>query len=481
MGTIAVLSPTELTVEPGSQASATIRVRNTGSIVDRFDVAVVGAAAAWTRVEPASLSLFPGVEGVSTITFAPPRASLPRAGTIPFGVRVRPETDPSGSTVEEGRVAVGPFTSAVAQIVPQTSRGSRVGRHEVLVDNRGNAPVTVAVSASDPDRLLGFEVAPERAIVGPEERAAFHVTARAGETFPMGPNRSFPFVVTVEPVRQEPIQLRGTLNQRPILPGWLPPVGGIALAGIALSVVAFAAGLGPFAPAATPEPTDVAQVSPPPTETPTASASEVPTETASEAPTESASGGPTPTPPPLRPRDFTLTVTGDEVELGGGLELACEASDNACRREVKEIVIAMLTELQNPYTGMGIVSTRTLTTPNTLPLVMAAEREFPWRQAGAGETGVTTTAVVDLGPLLASPPAYPYVVVTTPDGLPHRFVVDSGLARQLFDRIYRLPDEMPPVVAATPAPGLSIADPIFAQPIWDVSWVLLQPLATPTP
>ena len=173
-------------------------------------------------------------------------------------------------------------------------------------------------------------------------------------------------------------------------------------------------------------------------------------------------------------------MTGDDVELGGGLSVLCASTDKACRRSAKEVVLAMVNELQNPYTGQGIVSTQSLSVPNTLPLVMSADRDFNWAQAGAGEKGTTQSVVVDLGPLLATPPTVAYAVVTTPDGIPHRFVIDAGLAKQLFDSLYQLPPAMS-IAPATPPPGGVITDPIFAQPFWDIPWIIGEPVITPSP
>lgn len=378
---------------------------------------------------------------------------------------------------------MGPFAQSSAELVPQTSRGSRAGRHEVLVANRGNAPATVAVTASDPDRLLGFEVAPERAVVGPEERAAFQVTARAGETFLLGPNRSFPFSVTVEPTRQEPIQLRGTLNQRALLPSWVPTVGGLAIAAVALATVSFAAGLGPFAPPATPVPSgDTAQVSQPPSAPPSQggageSASAEPP--SGPPPSDAASSGPSPTPPPLRNRDFTLEVTGDEVQLGNGLAIRCAPDDTTCRNQAKQTIRTIVNELANPYSGAGLTSTRLLDVPQTLPVVLAASRDFPWRKLDGSESDVTTRAVIDLGPLLAQPPSFVYAVVDSQGGqVTRRFVIDPAVATQLFQLLYQLPPEMGDPTAATPPPGMTLNDQIVVDSInWDFAWVL----QTPTP
>jgi hypothetical protein len=297
MSAVTSLSRADPSVDPGGQSAITIKIRNSGSIVDRFDVDVVGPTTGWVRVEPVSLSLFPGVEGTVTITFAPPRASTPRAGIHPFGIRVRPAADPAGSTVEEGRITVTPFTSVAADIVPQTSRGPRVGHHQVIVVNRGNAPSDVAVTAEDPDRRLKLSVQPPRAVVAPEARVEFGVRVEVDDPFPFGQVRQRPFQVSVEPGRQQPIALRGTLNQRPMLPGWIPPLAGVIGVVALLSVGAFLVKAGPFAEA--PSPTPIAIASPSPTAEPTASPSAAPTEAPSAS--EAASQPPSAPPPPSAP------------------------------------------------------------------------------------------------------------------------------------------------------------------------------------
>ena len=215
MSAVTSLSRNDPTVDPGGQAAVSVKVRNAGSIVDRFDVDVVGPSAGWARVDPPSLSLFPGVEGTVTITWAPPRASSPRAGVYPFGIRVRPAADPSGSTVEEGKVSVTPFTSVAADIVPVTSRGSRTGRHQVVVANRGNASSEVAVTAEDPDARLRLMVQPPRSVVAPDAKVAFAIRVDVDDPFPFGPERQRPFQVSVTAGRQAPIALRGVLTPTP--------------------------------------------------------------------------------------------------------------------------------------------------------------------------------------------------------------------------------------------------------------------------
>jgi len=55
MGAITSLEQRSIAVEPGGEATCSILVRNTGTVVDQFTVDVLGDARAWARVEPASV------------------------------------------------------------------------------------------------------------------------------------------------------------------------------------------------------------------------------------------------------------------------------------------------------------------------------------------------------------------------------------------------------------------------------------------
>ena len=147
--------------------------------------------------------------------------------------------------------------------MPVTSRGSRTGRHQVVVANRGNASSEVAVTAEDPDARLRLMVQPPRSVVAPDAKVAFAIRVDVDDPFPFGPERQRPFQVSVTAGRQAPIALRGVLTQRPGLPGWIPPVAGIIGIVALLSIGAFLAKAGPFAPEATPTPS-IAQASAPP-------------------------------------------------------------------------------------------------------------------------------------------------------------------------------------------------------------------------
>jgi beta-lactam-binding protein with PASTA domain len=194
-------------VAPGERASATVRVKNTGEIVEGFQVEVVGPTADWATVEPPLLRLFPASADEVRVWFHPPRQTPPAAGPHRFGVRVRTEVNPEWSTVEEGTVTVAPLRSIGADLRPRTSTGKRSGQHRVVVTNHGNVAALVGVTADDPDELLRLRATPAQVHVAPGAEEVVHLEAAVAGRLPHGTSR-LPFQVVVsaddEPVATLP-------------------------------------------------------------------------------------------------------------------------------------------------------------------------------------------------------------------------------------------------------------------------------------
>jgi hypothetical protein len=236
MGAATALPVRELQVEPGQTTTAKMLVRNTGQVVDQFTIDVVGACAEWTTVEPQVVNLLPGADVEVTITFAPARAPHVAAGVVPFGLRVLSREDPPGSTVAEGTIDVAPFDDLQVELVPRQSRGRRRARHQVAIDNNGNQPATVEVSAQDEEEALDFKFDHRMASIEPGAAAFIKMSAKPEKRFLKGADRQHPFIVTVTPRTTPPIATRGTMTQRQLLPSWLLPV---IAAVAALALVAF--------------------------------------------------------------------------------------------------------------------------------------------------------------------------------------------------------------------------------------------------
>ena len=236
MGAATALPVRDVRVEPGATTTATLMVRNTGQVVDQFTIDVVGNCAEWTKVEPKVVNLMPGADVEVTVTFAPARSPQVAAGVVPFGLRVLSREDPPGSTVAEGSVDVAAFSDVQIELVPRQSKGRRKGKHQLAIDNNGNQPVAVQVTAADEEEALDFAFDHDAASIEPGAAAFIRIVARPEKRFFKGADRQHPFVVSVVPTNAEPIATRGIMTQRQLLPAWLIPAVAI-LAALAIAAV----------------------------------------------------------------------------------------------------------------------------------------------------------------------------------------------------------------------------------------------------
>ncbi len=231
------MEPPDLPVVPGDEAAASVRLRNSGAVVDQFEMDVLGDAAGWARVEPAIVNLLPGEEGVARLVFAPPKSARVAAGPVPFALRVMSREDTAGSRIEESVITVGTFRDTAAELVPRTSTGRMTGRHKLALDNLGNSPQMLSVQASDPDRFLDFTVEPANVTVDPGTAVFVGIKAKPRKRFLQGPEKSLPFEVRITSADAEPTVLPGAMVQQSLLPNWFFKALALLLA-LAIALVA---------------------------------------------------------------------------------------------------------------------------------------------------------------------------------------------------------------------------------------------------
>ena len=460
MSVLATIEPAALNVDAGAEASLVVRVRNRGTIVDQFDITVVGPTSPWATVDPPSLRLFPDKEGEARVTFRPRRAPDPAADNYPFGVAVRAASDANASTVEEGRITVAPFVQLTSEIVPLTSRGSRVGSHDISVKNVGNAVAEVSIKASDPDRLLNFEVLPERAGLRPGASTTMKARVKPKTTFLMGAPKRIPFSVSVDEPSAGSYQIPASIEQHAIIPGWVKPASGLLIAAIAAVLVLpgmlglNGAGASPSAAAVvlTPEPVTEPPITPP----------------AAPPATE----GPTPT-PTLGPPD-KLVAAGDSAPLEGGMVASICPADDACRNAIKDRILTILSNLQGKAEGARLVSF-TSTPSGVLPVTATwNDWHYPY-SAADGTKGDLTSVSIDLAPTLVG--GNSYALIQDVSGARFTFVIPSADALLLRDALYlvTLPTPAPPPdtgggtiflddIYTRSIGGLLLGDLIFVQP-----------------
>ncbi|MFZ4276723.1 hypothetical protein ACOZFM_28940 [Streptomyces arboris] len=156
MGAIVLLLDDDTPAKPGEETRRPVQICNSGSVVDRFELDIVGDAKDWIRVEPAEVNVFPDHSAGAELIFTPPRSADIPAGAVPFALRVMSHEDLEGSAVEEATVTVGAFTDFGVKLVPTTRRTRFGARFNAVVDNRGNAPLKVQLYATDAEAQLRF-------------------------------------------------------------------------------------------------------------------------------------------------------------------------------------------------------------------------------------------------------------------------------------------------------------------------------------
>lgn len=238
MGAEATLRPDSFPVSPGGEAHAEISVKNTGRVVDSFELSVLGEAAAWSACEPAVLSLFPGQSATASLIVAPPFGSRVPHGPLPFAVRVSSGEDPAGSVVEEGVLDVAPMPLVTAELSPRTgrARGMRASRHKVIVANHGNAPASVDLIGGDDADTVYVRVSPSQLVVAGGGALAAMVRVRARRRLWRGPSETHPFFVVASPLGGQAERCDATMIQRAVIPAWLPRTLALVAAGAAVLV-----------------------------------------------------------------------------------------------------------------------------------------------------------------------------------------------------------------------------------------------------
>ncbi|MET9657985.1 hydrolytic protein [Streptomyces sp. NPDC006510] len=230
MTTSAELETPTVTVSPGAEATTTLTVRNDGDIVEAYTLEVVGDCAAWSTVEPARVSLYPGTSEVVTVRLAPPRSHEVRAGEIPLGVRVLPAEHPESVAVPEATVVVGPFHELRAELDPGRRSGWLGARFRTSVQNRGNTAVDVALTGKQPGEELRLAFTPGQRRLEPGESAEMGLRVRARKLIWFGKPVTWPFEVEAARSNERdagseqsgrPEALPGEFAQLPVLPRWL--------------------------------------------------------------------------------------------------------------------------------------------------------------------------------------------------------------------------------------------------------------------
>jgi hypothetical protein len=292
----------------------------------------------------------------------------------------------------------------------------------------------------------------------PADSGSIKATVKPKDTFFMGSPKRVPFFVHVDEPTAGTQQLGATIEQQPIIPGWVKPLAGLVVAGIAaillLPSILTAVGILP-----TPEPTQAAVATLAPTPTPEPTAEPTPTPEAT----------PEPSPSPVINAPPSRFVVVEDLTAGSGLILECPRGD-PCRTTARNLLTQILTNLQGKADGTKLLDFES-TPDGALPLLVEWEDGIYQYTAAGGEAGETDRVRVDLAPFIAGISGYALVHDTVRNQT-LKYVLPPGDGKALYDLLYEYTPEVIPTPAPLP-PGIfdyRIFTPLDRSWVFDFDW-----------
>jgi len=223
------LTPGTTTSMPGTAVPFVLQVHNPDATAQVVSVTASGVLAEFTALDPPSVTLEPDASAEIGMVITLP-AWLPPG---PHASEIAVSVGDLGVATAEFSVDVATVVGYVAGIAPETSASPSKGRHRVTVENRGNVPVDVSVTAESDDETITIEPDVTALSVAAGASSFVDVFVVPVEKFWNGPPVDHALVVTAVGGDEQIDRFACTYQQRPLLRPWWGP----ALAGAATALV----------------------------------------------------------------------------------------------------------------------------------------------------------------------------------------------------------------------------------------------------
>jgi hypothetical protein len=239
-GLFLVVADRELSVDPGAEITTEVRIANTGSLVEQADIDIRGLPRPWFSVEPAAVRLDVKTETKAALRVRPPRKSTSAAGRIPFEVSIWSTTNPNVRCTQPAFLTIRPYFELSDKLEPLACEARRQAEQTLTLNNRGNSPVPVEISATDPSSKVRCRCEPRRVTVAPGQDATIDIRVTAVKRLIVGAAQIRPYAVVINGPPEGPITVPGSMSQLPLLPRWATKVAA-AVVVVLLIIVALLA------------------------------------------------------------------------------------------------------------------------------------------------------------------------------------------------------------------------------------------------
>ena len=221
----------QVDVAPGSTVVLQLTVVNLADTTDSFVITPSGLAAAWTTIEPATLTMFGGTQQVVAVEVRPPLLPSTTAGPMLLSVRIVPHSDPDDVRGAETTIVIGGSQSRRLDVLQPAQRGRKRATFEMMLENRGNTPASCRLRVIDPSGRVEGEFDPPAAGVEPGASTLIRLKLRTKGLQWERRARTLPFRIDADQIGSPTATAEATFVQVPMVPerlvGRLVAIGGV--------------------------------------------------------------------------------------------------------------------------------------------------------------------------------------------------------------------------------------------------------------
>jgi serine/threonine protein kinase len=222
-GIVSVTLPPEaqqLSLTPGTQVDLPVAIRNRGSSAETYAIVVDEWPAAWIAVPVQPVTVPPGSQGTTTLALRVPPGALRDAASYRVMVRAIGLGQPDSTDVTSATWSVSaPARARVAvRIEPERAQGRDQASFTVRVENDGQLPADVVLSAHDERQQLVYSLPQTRMTLAPGEATDVALTVRTTSSRVFGGAVTHTFVVSASVIGSETFTATGLFVQTSLLP-----------------------------------------------------------------------------------------------------------------------------------------------------------------------------------------------------------------------------------------------------------------------
>ena len=175
-------------------------------------------AAAWTTIEPATLTLFGGTQQVVSVEVRPPLLPSTTAGPTLLSVRIVPNSDPDDVRGAETTIVIGGSQSRRLDVLQPAQRGRHGATFEMMLENRGNTFASCRLHVVDPSGRVEGDFDPPAAGVEPGASTLIRLKLRAKGFQWERRARTLPFRIDADQAGSPTATASATFVQMPMVP-----------------------------------------------------------------------------------------------------------------------------------------------------------------------------------------------------------------------------------------------------------------------